>query len=159
MNPLPEDYMEKKSFIARWTDRLIGREEEEEEVEETDARHGTTATFTAAPSQRNNSNLRVHMSRASRVAVRLNLQVIDDARIAADGLKAGEHQIINLEKAKSEMAERILDFLVGACYALDGKVNRIGDRVYMFVPANVEVDTADEGTPVSRHSPYEDDAF
>ncbi len=155
MNPLPQD--SEKNFLRRWKDRLFGNEEDDEYMDEYEPRPVAPTAPAATPSARQAAGLRLHMSRASRVAVRLNLQVIDDAKIAADGLKSGEHQIINLEKAKPEMAERILDFLVGACYALDGKVNRIGDRVYMFVPANVDVDTADEGTPVYRRSPYEDE--
>jgi cell division inhibitor SepF len=84
--------------------------------------------------------LRLQTSRAGRVAVRLNAQVFEDAKLAADGLKAGEHQIVNLERATPQMAERIIDFLNGICYALDGTVERVGDKVYMFVPANVAVE-------------------
>ena len=160
MNPLHEEYEEKRSAWARFRDRFMGNEEEEEEEDTQEPPHTTSRNTTSQTATRNASkpDLRMHMSRSSRVALRLNLQIIDDAKIAADGLKMGEHQIINLEKAKPEMAERILDFLVGACYALDGKVIRIGDRVYMFVPANVDVDVADEGSPVYRHAPYADDA-
>ena len=60
--------------------------------------------------------------------------------MAADGLKGGEHQIVNLERATPQMGERIIDFLNGVCYALDGTVERVGEKVYMFVPANVPVE-------------------
>jgi cell division inhibitor SepF len=38
------------------------------------------------------------------------------------------------------MAERIIDFLNGVTYALDGTVEKIGDKVYLFAPANIEVE-------------------
>ena len=69
--------------------------------------------------------------------------MFDDAKAAADGLKSGEQQIVNLERATPQMTERIIDFLNGVCYALDGTVERIGDKVYMFVPANVIVEVDD----------------
>jgi cell division inhibitor SepF len=93
--------------------------------------------------------LRLQMARGGRVAIRLNAQVFEDAKVAADGLKGGEQQIVNLEKATPQMAERIIDFMNGVCYALDGTVERVGDRVYMFVPANIAVDVDQGATAAS----------
>jgi cell division inhibitor SepF len=47
------------------------------------------------------------------------------------------------------MGERIIDFLNGVCYALDGTVERVGDKVYMFVPANVAVEVDSGATSAS----------
>jgi cell division inhibitor SepF len=97
--------------------------------------------------------LRLHTTRGATIAVRLNAQGFDDAKLAADGLKSGDQQIVNLERAAPHMAERIIDFLNGVCYALDGTVERVGEKVYMFVPANitVEVDSgATTAAPVRR---------
>lgn len=159
MNPLPQD-SENRGWFNRFKDQFFGGDEDDivEPYHAQTAQTGATASASAAASARSARNLSVHVSRASRVAVRLNLQVIEDSKLAVDGLRNGEHQIINLEKAKPEMRERILDFLMGACYALDGKVNRIGDKVYMFVPANVDVDTGEVETTQFRRSPYEDDS-
>lgn len=157
MNPLPhesESRGENRSFFRTLKDNLFGGDDEEQ-TENYETRSPQSSSSASVRAQR---NLNIHVSRASRVAVRLNLQVIEDAKIAIDGLRNGEHQIINLEKAKAEMRERILDFLMGACYALDGKVNRIGDKVYMFVPANVDVDTGDIEATAFRRSQYDDDS-
>jgi cell division inhibitor SepF len=67
--------------------------------------------------------------------------------MAADGLKGGHQQIVNLEAADPDLAERILDFLSGVTYALDGSVDRIGDKVYLFAPANVHVEV--DGGPAN----------
>jgi cell division inhibitor SepF len=87
--------------------------------------------------------LRLHSTRVSYVSVRLP-QSFDDARLAADGLKDGRQQIINLEKTTPEMAERIIDFLNGVTYALNGFVEKVGDRVYMFAPSNVMIDMPED---------------
>ena len=154
MNPMPQE-SENRGWFRRVKDQFFGGDDEDT-MDNYDTRP-SQPNASASTSARTQRNLSVHVSRASRVAVRLNLQVIEDSKTAVDGLRNGEHQIINLEKAKPEMRERVLDFLIGACYALDGKVNRIGDKVYMFVPANVDVDAGDVETPSFRRSPYEDD--
>jgi cell division inhibitor SepF len=93
--------------------------------------------------------MRIHSAGEGRVAVRRNVQVFEDAQMAADGLKRGEQQIVNLEHAIPPMGDRIVDFLSGVCYGVDGTVERIGDRVYMFVPANVDV-TVEDGTTAAQ---------
>lgn len=107
----------------------------------------------AAP--RKQQQLRVTQAMPGRVAVRRNAQDFNDAKISADGLKSGEQQIVNLERATPEMAERIIDFLNGVCYALDGSVEKVGERVYMFVPANVvvDIDEGSVGAPAPNPSP------
>ena len=137
--PMPEDYEPKKGFISRALHGLFGTEEAEEE-EEMDI---------AATPGKAQPTLRMHSARGHRVSVRRNAQVFEDAKLAADGLKGGEHQIVNLERATPQMAERIIDFLNGVCYALDGTVERVGEKVYMFVPANVAVEI-DEGVTAAN---------
>ena len=86
---------------------------------------------------------RLHSARVSHVSVR-QPQSFDDARVAADGLKDGRQQIVNLEKTTPEMSERIIDFLNGVTYALNGFVEKVGDRVYLFAPSNVMIDVPDD---------------
>ncbi len=136
--PIPEEYeQERPSIWTRIKNGLLGTEDpEDEEMDATAAPHPDGN----AQARRQQAPLRLQATRAGRVAVRLNAQVFEDAKVAADGLKAGEHQIVNLERATPQMGERIIDFLNGVCYALDGTVERIGEKVYMFVPANVSVE-------------------
>ena len=131
---------ERRSWFLRLKDGLFGAEEPEEDENGAPV---VTPLGNNAAKPTPAAHLRLQTSRGGRVAVRLNAQVFEDAKLAADGLKSGEHQIVNLERATPQMGERIIDFLNGVCYALDGTVERVGEKVYMFVPANVavEVDT------------------
>ena len=108
----------------RLKDGLFGTEEPEEDENGS----AVVTPLSAAKQQAPAANLRLQTSRGGRVAVRLNAQVFEDAKLAADGLKAGEHQIVNLERATPQMGERIIDFLNGVCYALDGSVERVGEK-------------------------------
>jgi cell division inhibitor SepF len=137
MNPVEPypHFRPPKSLWARLRERIFGMEEPEDYEEEP-----------PMPDARRRAALRLDMTRNVRVAVRMNAVVFNDARIAADGLKSGQQQIVNLERATPPMDERILDFLSGVAYALDGSVERIADKVYLFAPANVqiELDTGSE---------------
>ncbi|MBI2844162.1 MAG: cell division protein SepF [Armatimonadetes bacterium] len=84
--------------------------------------------------------LRLHPSRMHRISVWRCIQSLDNAQEAADGLKSGHQQIVNLESASPEICGRIIDFLNGVIYALDGYVEKVGDRVYLFTPANYIID-------------------
>ncbi len=146
--PVPEDYEhERKSFWQRLYHGIVGTEEPEEDPLDTTP---PLTTDNAANARRQTQALRLQTTRGHKVAVRLNAQVFEDAKLAADGLKSGEQQIVNLERATPQMGERIIDFLNGVCYALDGTVERVGEKVYMFVPANVEVEVDSGATAASN---------
>jgi cell division inhibitor SepF len=127
-----EEYEPSRGLWSRVKDRVFGADEAEyEEV----------ADGHAPPQEaRRRAAIRLESSRGIRVAVRLNATAFNDARIAADGLKGGQQQIVNLEKATPQMAERIIDFLNGVTYALDGYVEKVAEKVYLFAPANVQVE-------------------
>ena len=102
-----------------------------------------------SPVRRGGTTLRMDQSRQTHITVRRAIQTFDDARRAADGLKDGQQQIVNLEQTSSDMTERIIDFLNGATYALDGSVEKIGEMVYLFTPSSVIIDIEDRpATPV-----------
>lgn len=100
--------------------------------------------------------LRVQQSRLNYVSVWLTVQSFENAQQAADGLKEGHQQIVNLEKASPEVCTRIIDFLNGVTYALDGYVEKVGEKVYLFTPSNycIEVENGEKGRKV--HSPFND---
>jgi cell division inhibitor SepF len=153
--PIPEEYEpERKGFWTKLKENLLGTEETDEE----DLAVAPGAAAVGPNARKQPLPLRLQTARGGRVAVRLNAQVFEDAKLAADGLKGGEFQIVNLERATPQMAERIIDFLNGVCYALDGTVERVGEKVYMFVPANVavEVDTGATAANAGRKPTFGD---
>jgi cell division inhibitor SepF len=75
----------------------------------------------------------------------------EDARRGVDGLRDGIQQIINFEKTPDDDATRFLDFMNGATYALDGSVENIGEKVYLFTPQSVSIEVVDKAqVPVSK---------
>jgi len=92
-----------------------------------------------APSRRQPA-VRLHSQRATRVSVWKSVDSMDSATQAADSLKEGHQLIVNFDKAPGEMRSRVFDFICGVTYALDGVVQDLGDKVFLFAPANCEID-------------------
>ena len=49
--------------------------------------------------------------------------------------------IVNLAGASESVAKRVLDFASGLIYGLDGRIERVGDRVFLLTPQGVEFST------------------
>jgi cell division inhibitor SepF len=58
---------------------------------------------------------------------------------AADDLRARKAVIVNMEDVDTNTACRVVDFLSGCAYALDGKVRKIATDTYLFCPQSMDV--------------------
>ncbi|MGA2520938.1 MAG: cell division protein SepF [Acidimicrobiales bacterium] len=62
-----------------------------------------------------------------------------DARQIADRLMSNQPVIVNLQVADRELMRRMIDFCSGVAYALNGKMERVADKVFLVTPSNVKV--------------------
>lgn len=129
-----------KSLWQRWTDRGDDEYEPEEHEERPKPgfSSGQTATSSASPSSAQTPTFRLATVRDSAITI-MPAATFDDMQRAADRLKRGEPQIINLESTPPDMAERLIDFLNGVTYALDGCVEKVAEGAYLFTPANIAI--------------------
>jgi cell division inhibitor SepF len=102
------------------------------------------------------ATVKLHSARSNRVSVWLSVTSLENAQSAADGLKKGHQQIVNLEKASPEVTARVIDFLSGVIYALDGLIQKVGDKVYLFTPASFSVEVENGSTTRKMNSPFAD---
>ncbi|MDO5016092.1 MAG: cell division protein SepF [Eubacteriales bacterium] len=58
---------------------------------------------------------------------------------ACDYIKAGKTVICNIEKIDNETAQRVLDFIMGATYALSGSLESISDKIFVVTPASTRL--------------------
>ena len=66
-------------------------------------------------------------------------QGFDDAQTVADFLKSGKTIVINLEGLELDPAQRIIDFIGGACYGMNGELKAISSTIFIAAPDNIEV--------------------
>ncbi|MDR0931275.1 MAG: cell division protein SepF [Clostridiales bacterium] len=69
----------------------------------------------------------------------INPETFEEARDVADHIKSKKPCIVNLEKVEKEVARRIVDFLSGAVYAIDGNIQRVSHGIFMVAPYNVSI--------------------
>lgn len=76
------------------------------------------------------------------VSIRRQIVSFEDALSAAQGLKRGEQQILNLTQTEPSLREKIKDFMCGVNFSQEGTWEEIGDNIFLVVPANVFVEVA-----------------
>ncbi|MCD7806946.1 MAG: cell division protein SepF [Lachnospiraceae bacterium] len=64
---------------------------------------------------------------------------VDETRDITDTLLQNRTVVLNLEDIDEMSAQRILDFTSGSCYAMDGNLQKISQRIFIVTPASVEI--------------------
>ncbi len=54
-------------------------------------------------------------------------------------LKEKKSVIVNLEYVNKEVARRIIDFISGGVYALDGHIQKVSNSIFLIAPVNYEI--------------------
>ena len=62
-----------------------------------------------------------------------------EAREIAEALKVKKCIILNMRRTDKELSRRIVDFLSGIAYALNGYTQKVADQIYLFTPAHIEI--------------------
>ena len=84
--------------------------------------------------------------------VLFHAKTFDDAAKAADELRRRKAVILNMENVDKSLTRRVVDFLSGAVYALDGSVKKIAQCTYLFCPHNMAVVGDLENIQISAES-------
>ena len=114
--------------------RTVAREERSENGRHPAGRGNVRSIPTAAPRQ-------IHT---------IEPRIYDDAQDFADRFKGGVPVIINLRMTEQAHKAKILQFASGLVYGLNGRMQSVGDQVYLLTPFNMEV-SADEKRRLAEH--------
>ncbi|MTI85121.1 MAG: cell division protein SepF [Firmicutes bacterium] len=82
--------------------------------------------------------VKLHSERQVKVVV-AEPKVFEEVQGIADNLKNRCPVIINLEQADPELAQRVVDFISGAAYALNGTMQKVGNGIFLFVPSSMDI--------------------
>jgi len=63
----------------------------------------------------------------------------EDTQNIIDNMKSRKPVIVNMEELEIECAQRILDFMAGAVYALNGTIFKIARGIFVVAPNNYDV--------------------
>jgi len=67
------------------------------------------------------------------------LNTYEDSKDVIDDLLEGHTVLINLENLDLPEAQRIIDTLIGACYAINATIKKAAQQTYLLAPETVEV--------------------
>ncbi|MPM17508.1 Cell division protein SepF [bioreactor metagenome] len=147
------------SLYTKFLD-FIGIEENEEADEErrddgyyrddADDRGGNVVNFNngggRAPAASHRRSERAASSTGSNLPISGGMKMIvyhpvsyEDTQSIIDNLKNRKPVIVNMEELELDTAQRILDFLSGAVYALNGTMCKISRGIFVVAPNNYDV--------------------
>ncbi len=83
---------------------------------------------------------------AGQQVVIIQPSTIETAQEVCNHLRGGRTVICNFEKVDQKIAQRVMDFVTGATYAIDGQVHKVSPMIFVTVPRNVSL--MDENHPI-----------
>ena len=128
--------------MAKLIDKMIGimgfadEELEDDIIEETDREKNVQEEV--RNSRKSAQVVSIHTQKQMRVVV-MEPNSFEEAQNIADQLKSRRPVSVNLENAEKMLAKRIVDFISGTTYALNGNMQKVGNGIFLFVPNNVDI--------------------
>ncbi len=80
-------------------------------------------------------------------------RAFSEAQQIADYLKARNQVVVNFKRVTSDVSKRILDFLNGIVYAIEGKMEKLGPGIVLCAPKGFEIEgniSEEEGKKSSK---------
>ena len=93
----------------------------------------------AAPASSGFSGQVLSMNSNKQEVVLFHAKAFDDAAKAADELRNRRAIILNMENVDKALTRRVVDFLSGCVYALDGQVKKVAQSTYLFCPHSMDI--------------------
>lgn len=119
---------------------FLGLQEEEEVVEReriTDALDEPSKEPNESRKVKNNV-VSLHAQKPSKLVL-CEPRNYEETQGIADHLRSRRAILVNLQRVRPEQAMRIVDFLSGTVYALNGAISKVGPNIFVCTPDNVEI--------------------
>ncbi|MFL2019780.1 MAG: cell division protein SepF [Weissella hellenica] len=132
-----------KDYIFGGEDNYYYEDEESEEGQEEQKSNFTESNnnnATRPTNERRANVIKMDGSRGEPAKIALyEPRTYADAQTIATQLLGGEAVIVNLGSIDENTGKRILDYLGGTAFAVDGTIERVGERIFLATPHNFEI--------------------
>lgn len=132
-----------KNLMVKW--KLLDPSDDEDTNDDTPVSHTKKQEISSREARDQQASLpkrgkivNIHTTTQLKVVV-VHPETFEDSKEIADHLKTKKPIVVNLEKIDSEVAKRIIDFLSGAVYSLDGNIQKISKGIFLIVPYNMGI--------------------
>jgi len=120
----------------------FGEYEDEEKYDDFDDEENEEMDDAIEPviqnSRKNNKVVNIHTSSSTKVTITKPI-AYDEATDISDALKSRKIVLVNTTALETKIAQRLLDFISGSCFALGGELQEVEKGVYILSPSNIEV--------------------
>ena len=130
-----------KNFWNKLVGTVGGVNEDDDEFETDEAGYeDEVAPRQTAQPYRSSSSLSSAQQEIQLKMMIVEPETFDDAQNIADYLRERKPVVINFEATEPDITKRVVDFVSGATYAVDGNIQKVGKDIFLCVPSNVSVD-------------------
>ena len=141
------------NFMDKVTNFLgLGSEDNDEVIDAAMPEEREEQRPAFAPS-RKNKVVNIHTTTQLKVVI-IQPTAYADAQEIADHLKSKKPVVVNLEKLDKDVAVKIVNFLSGAVYALDGSMQKVSNGILLLAPYNVGI-MGDFGEELKMHGLFD----
>ena len=92
--------------------------------------------------RKNNNNKVVNMQQGQPNAIKMVISqptTFEQSDEICSFLKERKSIIVNLEYVNKDVARRIIDFISGGVYALEGYIQKVSNSIFLVAPSNYEI--------------------
>lgn len=112
----------------------------EEDIDEQDGLYETSEQV-STPANTSNKVVSINSGRLNQMS-QISLyepRLYADVKQIASQLLKGHAVIVNFTQMDANVAARLVDFLNGTVFAIDGEMKRIGKEIFLCTPKNYEI--------------------
>ncbi|CAH0122511.1 MULTISPECIES: cell division protein SepF [unclassified Paenibacillus] len=121
---------------------FLGLQEEEEVVEREkivqEEHEYETPSFESRKNFKGSNVVSIHSQKNAKVVLS-EPRSYEEAQEIADHLRSRRSVVVNLQRVRNDQALRIIDFLSGTIYALNGSISKLGGNIFLCTPDTVEI--------------------
>lgn len=77
-------------------------------------------------------------------------KIYEDSLGISANLRKGKPVIINLKHLEPSEGTRLIDFICGAAYAIDGHMMKIGESIFLFTPGTIRITDAEDRATIEE---------
>ena len=126
-----DDYLDDDDYV----DEPVKKSYKEQDMEDKPAARRTASKVTPMPKS---NTRRMQNSNVMEVCV-IKPTSVEDAREITETLLANRTVVLNLEGLDVDIAQRIIDFTSGSCFAINGNLQKISHYIFIITPASVDI--------------------
>lgn len=90
-------------------------------------------------------SMRNNPSKKTRIKI-MEPRLYSEVKDIADLILTNQSVVLNFRRMENDQAKKVIDFMMGVTYAIEGDIQRVGDQIFLCTPADIEIDANEIST-------------